>query len=52
MTGSNIISAIHSLKIAQEHFADFRREYPTSAGAKLFKGDGGVGGTGEGAGGD
>jgi hypothetical protein len=37
MTGANIISAIHSLKIAQEHFADFRREYPTSAGAKLFK---------------
>ena len=34
--GSNIISAIHSLKMAQEHFADFRREFPTSAGAKLF----------------
>ena len=37
MRGSNIISAIHSLKIAQEHFEDFRRDYPTSTGSKLFK---------------
>jgi hypothetical protein len=36
MKGSNIISAIHSLKMAQEHFADFKREHPSSEGARLF----------------
>lgn len=37
MKGSNIISAIHHLKMAQEHYEDFVREYPDSAGSRLFK---------------
>ena len=37
MKGSNIISAIHHLKMAQEHYEDFIREYPDSAGSRLFK---------------
>lgn len=34
---SNIISGIHCLAQAFEHFASFRREHPQSAGDKLFK---------------
>jgi hypothetical protein len=37
MKGSNIISAIHHLKLSQEHYEDFVREYPDSAGSRLFK---------------
>lgn len=37
MKGANIISAIHHLKMAQEHYEDFIREYPDSAGSRLFK---------------
>jgi hypothetical protein len=37
MNGSNIISAIHHLKMAQEYYEDFIREYPDSAGSRLFK---------------
>ena len=37
MTGSNVISAIHHLKMAQEFYEDFIRECPDSAGARLFK---------------
>jgi hypothetical protein len=36
MQGSNIVSAIHNLKMAQEHFEDFIREFPTSQGSRLF----------------
>ena len=36
MRGSNIVSAIHSLKMAQEFFSDFTREFPDSAGSRLF----------------
>jgi hypothetical protein len=32
---SNIISAIHKLKEAKEHFQDFQREHPNSKGEKL-----------------
>jgi hypothetical protein len=35
--GANIISAIQNLKMAQEQFEDFIREFPESQGAKLFK---------------
>ena len=34
--GSNIVSAVHNLRIAKEQFADFQREYPASKGAKIF----------------
>lgn len=37
MKGSNIISAIHHLKMAEEHYEDFIREYPGSMGTRLFK---------------
>jgi hypothetical protein len=33
---SNIISAIHHLRQAREHFEDFQREHPGSIGAKFF----------------
>lgn len=36
MTGSNIVSAIQHLKIAQEYLEDFMREHQGSKGAKLF----------------
>jgi len=36
MKGSNIVSAIHHLKMAQEYFEDFIREFPTSHGSRLF----------------
>lgn len=35
--GANIINAIQNLKMAQEQFEDFCRQYPDSAGEKLFK---------------
>jgi hypothetical protein len=35
--GSNIVSAVHHLKMAKEHFEDFRREYPQAMGSRLFK---------------
>lgn len=34
--GSNIVSAVHNMRIAKEQFADFQREHPASKGAKLF----------------
>jgi len=37
MKGSNIISAIHHLRMAEEHYADFIREFPESMGTRLFK---------------
>jgi len=37
MKGSNIVSAVHHLKLAQEHFEDFIREHADSKGAKLFR---------------
>lgn len=36
---SNIISSIHHLRIAVEHWDSFCREHPGSKGAMLFKGD-------------
>lgn len=36
MKTSNIVSAIHHLKLAQEHFEDFIREHSESKGARLF----------------
>lgn len=38
MQGSNIISAIHHLKLSKEFMQDFSREHPGSKGAKLFEG--------------
>jgi len=35
--GANIINAIQNLKMAQEQFLDFTRQYPNSAGSRLFK---------------
>jgi len=35
--GANIISAIQNLKMAQEQFDDFCRQYPDSQGSRLFK---------------
>jgi hypothetical protein len=35
--GANIINAIQNLKMAQEQFEDFCRQYPNSQGSKLFK---------------
>jgi hypothetical protein len=35
--GANIVSAIQNLKMAQEQFEDFIREFPESQGSKLFK---------------
>ena len=37
MKGSNIISAIHHLRMAEEHYEDFSREFPGSMGTRLFK---------------
>lgn len=36
MRGSNIVSAIHNLKMAQEYIDDFIRSKPNSLGAKIF----------------
>jgi hypothetical protein len=36
MKGSNIVSAIHHLRMAKEFFESFRRDYPSSRGDKLF----------------
>jgi hypothetical protein len=35
--GANIINAIQNLKMAQEQFEDFCRQYPNSQGSRLFK---------------
>ena len=35
--GSNVVSSVHHLKMAREHFEDFRREFPEAMGSKLFK---------------
>ena len=34
--GANIINAIQNLKMAQEQFDDFCRQYPNSQGSRLF----------------
>lgn len=34
---SNIVSSVHHLKLAVEHWADFKREKPGSKGAHLFQ---------------
>jgi hypothetical protein len=36
-SGSNVVSAIHNLKLAQLHFEDFCRQYRNSIGEKKFK---------------
>ena len=36
-SGANIINAIQNLKMAQEQFEDFRRQFPDTKGEKLFK---------------
>lgn len=36
--GANIINAIQNLKMAQEQFDDFCRQYPGTKGYHLFKG--------------
>lgn len=36
--GSNIISSVHSMRQAKEHFASFQREHPNTKGAMLFGG--------------
>jgi hypothetical protein len=36
-SGANIINAIQNLKMAQEQFEDFCRQYPNSQGSRLFK---------------
>jgi len=35
--GANIIGAIQNLRMAKDQFEDFIRQYPDSAGSKLFK---------------
>jgi hypothetical protein len=35
--GANIINAIQNLKMGQEQFLDFCRQYPDSKGERLFK---------------
>lgn len=35
--GANIINAIQNMKMAQEQFMDFTRQYPNSSGSRLFK---------------
>ena len=35
---SNIISSIHNLRQAKEHFYNFQLEYPNTKGAALFSG--------------
>jgi hypothetical protein len=37
MKGANIISAIQHLRMAEEYYVDFRRQYPGSKGSALFK---------------
>lgn len=37
MKGSNVVSSVHHLKMAKEHFEDFRREFPEAMGSRLFK---------------
>lgn len=37
MNGANIINAIQNLKMAQEQFEDFCRQYRNSQGEKIFK---------------
>ena len=37
MNGANIINAIQNLKMAQEQFKDFCRQFPNSQGEKVFK---------------
>ena len=34
---SNIVSAVHNIRIAKEQFLDFIREHPASKGSKLFE---------------
>jgi len=34
---ANLISAIHHIRISQEHFEDFIRQNPQSKGERLFK---------------
>ena len=34
--GANVINAIQNLKMAQEQFLDFCRQYPNSKGERLF----------------
>ena len=34
---ANIISAVQNLKLAQEQFEDFCRQYPETKGEKLFR---------------
>ena len=36
-SGANIINAIQNLKMAQEQFEDFERQFPNSQGSRLFK---------------
>lgn len=33
---SNIVSSLHHLKMADEHFESFQREHPASKGARTF----------------
>ena len=35
--GANIIGAIQNLRMAKDQFEDFIRQYPDSAGSRLFK---------------
>lgn len=37
MKSSNVVSSVHHLKMAKEHFEDFRREFPEAMGSRLFK---------------
>jgi Fe-S cluster biosynthesis and repair protein YggX len=37
MKASNIVSAIHHLRMAEEHYEDFIREFPGSMGTRLFQ---------------
>lgn len=34
--GANVINAVQNLKMAQEQFDDFCRQYPNSQGSRLF----------------
>lgn len=36
--GSNIISSIHNIRQAKEHFESFQREHPNTKGSTLFGG--------------
>jgi hypothetical protein len=35
--GANLVSAIHHLRMSEEHFEDFIRQNPQSKGERLFK---------------